>query len=187
LAWYQIATWLTQDSVIDIRRKGTPISTSRQPEQKLKRATRQKHDSAYKEERRIEREEWLRREAAKETLIQNVFKHSHELENVDIEDQERVERWLAEISVLVDDFREFRELFPVDRVGTSSPGGVTCRRLMTTYVFQWRLARSIRHAKCLRVNLRKKICLRDWRMKLGRRRVSCWYSPAGNPIELFCR
>lgn len=80
-------------------------------------------------------------------LIQNVFKHSHELESVDIEDQERVEQWLAEISVLVDDFRECRELFPIDRVSTSSPSGTTWRRLMTTYVVQWRLARSIRNAR----------------------------------------
>ena len=101
------------------------MATPRQPEQKLKRASRQKYDRAYKEERRIEREEWLRRETAKETLIQNVFKHSHELESVDIEDQERVERWLAEISVVVDDFRECRELFPVDRVSLSSSGGTT--------------------------------------------------------------
>lgn len=56
----------------------------------------------------------------KETLIQNVFKHSHELESVGGEDQERVERWLAEISVVVDDFRECRELFPADRASTSS-------------------------------------------------------------------
>lgn len=121
-------TWLTQDPVIDTRRKGTPTPALWQPGQKLKRATRQKYDNAYKEERRIEREEWLRREAAREMLIQNVFKHSHELESVDIEDQERVERWLAEISVLVDDFRECRELFPVDRVSTSSPSGTTCAR-----------------------------------------------------------
>jgi len=126
-----------------------PTSTSRQPEQKLKRATRQKYDNAYHEERRIEREEWLRREAAKETLIQSVFRHSHELESVDIEDQERVERWLAEISVLVDDFRECRGLFPADRVSISSPGATTYWRPMMTYVFQWRLARSLRSAKML--------------------------------------
>ena len=61
-------------------------------------------------------------------LIQKVFKHSHELESVDIEDQERVERWLAEISVLVDDFRECRELFPVDRVSAFAPSGTACAR-----------------------------------------------------------
>jgi hypothetical protein len=101
------------------------VTTPRQPEQKLRGATKQKYDNAYKEERRIEREELLRREAAKETLIQNVFKHSHELERVDNEDQERVERWLAEISVVVDDFRESRELFPIDRVGISVSGRAT--------------------------------------------------------------
>ncbi len=58
-------------------------------------------------------------------LVRNVFKHSHELESVDIEDQERVDRWLAEISVLVDDFRECRELFPVNRVSAYSPSGTT--------------------------------------------------------------
>jgi hypothetical protein len=99
------------------------MTTLQQPEQRLRRATKQKYDTAYKEERRIEREEWSRREAAKGTLVQNVFKHSHELESVDIEDQERVERWLAEISVVVDDFRECRELFPVDRVSPSSSDG----------------------------------------------------------------
>ena len=114
-----MATWLTQDPVIDTRRKSALEATPKQPEQKLRRTTRQKYDSAYKEERRVEREELLRRDAAKETLIQNVFKHSHELESVDTEDQEKVERWLAEISVVVDDFRESRELFPVDRVSKS--------------------------------------------------------------------
>lgn len=172
-----LATRLTWDPVIDARRKGATVATPRQPEQQLGRATRQKYDSAYKEERRIEREELLRREAAKETLIQNVFKHSHELERVDIEDQERVERWLAEISVVVDDFRESRELFPVDRVSTSVSGGATSRLM----AFQWRLARSIRNAKMLEGELEEENMLERLESEVGQEKSKCWYFLTDKP------
>ena len=174
---HRLAPWLTQDPVIDTRRKGAPETTPRQPEQKLRRAARQKYDSAYKEERRIEREELLRRDAAKETLIQSVFRHYHELESVDIEDQERVERWLAEISVVVDDFRESRGLFPVDRVRTSSLGRATYRQM----AFQWRLARSIRNAKMIEGELEEETMLERLESEVGKEKSKCWYYPTGKP------
>lgn len=120
-------------------------------------------------------------------LIQNVFKHSHELEGVDIEDQERVERWLAEISVLVDDFRECRELFPVDRVSTPSSDGMTCRRLMATYVVQWRLARSIRNARMLEGELEEENMLERLENEVGKEKSQLSIFPAVDPTELFCR
>jgi hypothetical protein len=129
----------------------------------------------------------LRREAAKEMLIQKVFRHSHELESVDIEDQARAERWLAETSVLVDDFRECRELFPVDRVSTSPPGGTTRRRLMTIYVIQWRLARSIRNARMLEGEFEEENMLERLENEVGKEKSQLSIFPRCYPTELFCR
>ena len=120
-------------------------------------------------------------------LVRNVFKHSHELESVDIEDQERVDRWLAEISVLVDDFRECRELFPVNRVSTSSLSGTIRARLMTTDVVQWKLARSIRNAKMLEGELEEENMLERLENEVGKEMGQLLIFPCCYPTELFCR
>lgn len=85
---------------------------------KKKRATGRKRDPEGSSGQPLDKTELELREEARTNMIQTVFADLQlQMDSLGGASSAVVDRWIADATLVVDDFRESKDLFPADRVG----------------------------------------------------------------------